>query len=197
MPYEKFEIDRIKHALGDVCLAWGHLEDGVYSILSYIMSGVENTAFELIRNELDFRRALQVCKAHAIANSWDIHCDHIPILVDYIDGPLRSARNRYVHDPIYCGVKSYERTSYVTRYRRPKSFRFIAEIGTHTPVYSEEIYALARAIRSAEKYAASIIKYLDYALEGDELLPTDPTMGLSQLGLHFSIEEYTSLTKAL
>lgn len=158
-----------------MCIAWAHLEEACFVILYYTMRDVEYTAFELIRNELDIRRALQVCKAHAIANRWDRHCDHIPTLVDMVDGEVRVARNRYVHDPIFIGSGSYVRQTYATRYRK-SPHKVHATITQFADVDSEEIYALTRAIRQLERYAGSIVTFLDWRLEGQDFFPDDPDM---------------------
>ncbi|MER9522777.1 hypothetical protein NKI96_04260 [Mesorhizobium sp. M0292] len=195
MAYDEFEIDRIKHALGDMCIAWAHLEEGCFMVLFYTMRDIEYTAYELIRNELDLRGALQVCKGHAVANRWERHSDHIPILVDLIDGEIRAARNRFIHDPITSGVTSYIRQSYVTRY--PKSpHKLDVHIGTHTEVSSEEIYTFTRAVRALERYAGSIVQYLDW-LDGERQFDWEfPSMELAQLGAHFAITEYTQIAKS-
>ncbi len=178
-----------------MCIAWAHLEEACFVILFYTMHDVEYTAFELIRNELDFRRALQVCKGHAIANNWDRHCDHIPTLVDMVDGDTRIARNRYVHDPISAGTNSYVRQMNITRYRK-SPHKIEVQIGDFADVNSDEIYALTRTIRQLEKYASSIVSYLDWRLEGETLDVDDPDMELSRLGAQLAIAEYTSLTQS-
>ncbi|TJW51111.1 MAG: hypothetical protein E5X65_24625 [Mesorhizobium sp.] len=195
MAIHEHELDRIKHALGDMCIAWAHLEEACFVILLYTMSSVELSAFELIRNELDFRGALQVCKGHAVANRWERHSDHIPILVDMIDGEIRSARNRLIHDPITDGVHSYVRTSNVTRYRK-SPHKIHVQIGTYTDVSSDEIYTLTRSIRALERYAGAIIQHLDW-LDGERQIKWEfPSMELAQLGAHFAITEYTQIAKS-
>jgi len=176
-----------------MCIAWAHLEEGCYTILLYTLHDIEYTAYELIRNELDLRRALQVCKAHAVANNWAEHSNHIPALVDLIDNEVRNARNRYVHDPITAGVKSYSRQTYATRFRKTPH-RLDVEMYSFADISSDEIYALTRAIRALESYSGSIIQYLDW-LDGED--PRDwpyPTMESAQLSAYFAIKEYTHLT---
>ena len=153
------------------------------------------SVWEFLRNELDFARALEVCKANAIANNWESHCDHIPVLVDMIDRDIRPKRNRYVHDPITYGTKSFIRQSYRTKYRKTP-FKGIEVIGEYEPVSSDEIYTLTKAIKALEKYAGAIIQYQDW-LDGERHYPWEyPSMDLAQLGAHFSIAEYTQLTKS-
>ncbi|NLS02849.1 hypothetical protein HGP14_05615 [Rhizobium sp. P32RR-XVIII] len=195
MAYDEFEIDRIKHALGDMCTAWAHLEEACFSILFFIM-GTEDTAYQLIRNELDFRRAIQVCKGHAVANHWHDHCDHIPVLVDMIDGDIRVNRNRYVHDPIYYyGSESFERHTYKTRFKKVPFNKLEILLGDYAPISSDEIYALSRAIRALENYAGSIIQFYDW-LEGEEDYLWGKSMASAQLSAYFAISEYTQLTKS-
>lgn len=194
MAYDEYEIDRIKHALGDMCIAWAHLEEGCFTILLYMMNE-SYSVWEFLRGELDFARAIQVCKAHAIGNNWDVHCDHIPVLVDMIDRDIRPPRNRYVHDQISYGVNSFIRQSYRTRYRKIP-FKGLEVVGDYGPITSDEIYALTRSIRALERYAGSIIQHLDW-LEGERHYPWEfPSMELAQLAAHFAIVEYSQHTKS-
>jgi len=194
LAYDKNELDRVKHAIGEMCLAWAHLEDSCFTILLYEMQD-SYSVWEFLRNELDFSRALEVCKAHSIANNWDRHCDHIPVLADMIDRDVRTPRNRYVHDPISYGTNSLIRQTHRTRYKKIP-FKGIHVVGEYGPVSSDEIYALCGAIRALEKYAGSIIQYRDW-LDGERHYPWEfPSMELAQLGAHFAITEYTHLTKS-
>jgi hypothetical protein len=195
LAYDEFEIDRVKHALGDLCHAWADLEDTCFTILFYMMQD-SYTVWEFLRNELDFIRALEVCKAHAVGNNWEAHCDHIPILVEMIDKSVRTPRNRYVHDPVSHGPNSLIRTTHKTRYRKVP-FKGIQVTGEYGPLFSEEIYALGKAVRALDSYAGAIVQYQDW-LDGERHYPWEfPSMEIAQLGAHFAIAEYTHLTKSL
>lgn len=196
MAYDENEIDKIKHALGDMCIAWAHLEDGCYTILNQIVDG-ELSAMEFLRNELDFGRALQVCKAHAIGNNWEAHCEHIPVLVEMIDQTIRPRRNRYVHDPIYSGLGSLERRTPKTRYVNVPFKGVQVLLADYTPIRSTEIYALNNAIRYLESYAGAIIRYQDWLKDDVRSAWDSPKLGVAQLGAYFAISEYTQLTKSL
>jgi len=89
--------DALKWWIGDICIKWAHLEDACMQMLQYIMSA-ELSAFDILRNEIDIRLALRVCKAHAIGNNWGPHCPYTVKVCDAIDAHIRPYRNRLVHD---------------------------------------------------------------------------------------------------
>jgi len=113
-----------------------------------------------------------------------------------IDREVRTPRNRYVHDPISFGSKSFIRITHKTRYRKVP-FKGVEVTGDYTPICSEEIYALTRAIKALDDYAGAIVQHQDW-LDGERHYPWEyPSMELAQLGAHFAIAEYTQFTKSL
>lgn len=50
------EIDDIRLAPGDLCLAWAHLEDGYFTLVTYLIGSSDEGVEETLRNQMDIRQ---------------------------------------------------------------------------------------------------------------------------------------------
>jgi hypothetical protein len=164
----KFPIEDLERAIGRLCIAWAHLEDDFFSLLNYLMGHVDVSAFEILRNELDLRDALEISKNIALHYQADVTSPHIVRLSDYVNNTIRPERNRIVHDPIYgFGGGFLERVTYTSKLRKqPKPARL--EITHYTKIWPGSVNRITGLIEVAESYLSPIIRCLDEGIDEGE-----------------------------
>jgi len=191
------EIDDIRLAIGDLCIAWAHLEDGYYTLVTYQFGAYDGEASDALRNEMDIRRMASFQKAVALARPPSPTGPHIIALADMIDGPLRAARNHYVHDPIYSWGTHFARLEYRTRSKGPKAKPQTTFSRNHA-IKKGEIELLVRCVKLAEDYAGAIIRVLNGELFGDyDDVDGKPDVDTAADKLKAALAEYATLTKDL
>ena len=189
------EIDGILHAFGEMNAAWGHYEDAVFMLLFTVLDIQHGTAEHAIRNEIDLKTATGILKSAAVIDEKLIVRDQILQLVKWTDRPMREDRNRFVHDPIYSGGPGFEQLQYVTRTKRPQSFKPPrASVISARPITKDLLRSFTNAIRKAEAFSAAIQHHLSD--EPEDFLPMTVVEG-RQDDLAKAIASYIDITKSL
>ncbi|WP_422373296.1 hypothetical protein [Hoeflea sp.] len=155
------EIDGIKLALGDMCIAWAHLEDDYFTLALYQFESFDSEISQALQSVLDIRDMAALQKNTALARPRNIITDHLICLADQIDKELRPVRNRFIHDPIFKFNDSYEFVDRTARIRKPQAFKIEITFQNCSPASSERIEAFTKCIRCAHEYAGEIFGILE------------------------------------
>lgn len=192
------EIDGIKLALGDMCIAWARLEDGYFTLALYQFESFDSEVSQALQSILDIRSMAALQKNVAIARPRNIVSDHLVCLADQIDRELRPIRNRYIHDPIYKLGDGYEFVDRTARIRKPQAFQIEINFQTCSPATSERINAFTKCIRLAEEYGAEICGILECMDDAKKWgLPlSDQEARKCRANLTSAIAKYKDLTKS-
>ncbi|SDA90432.1 hypothetical protein [Mesorhizobium qingshengii] len=194
MPDNLSEIDGILHAFGEMNAAWGHYEDALFMLLFTVLDIRNGTAEHAIRNEIDLKTAAAILKSAAVIDEKLKVRDHVLQLVKWTDRPMREDRNRFVHDPIYGGGPGFEQFQYVTRTKRPQSFKPLkVSVISARPITKELLRSFTNAIRKAESFSGAIQHHLSE--EPDDFLPLT-VVEERQEELAKAIASYMDLTKS-
>ena len=184
------EIDDIRLALGDLCIAWAHLEDGYFTLVIYLLGASGEGVEETLRNQMDIRQMAAFQKAIASTRKLNPATPHIVALADIIDEKLLPPRNRYVHDPIYTWITHFSRSEYRTKFG-PTADNPDVKFWKESPIRKGEIELLVECIRLAEEYSGAITAVID-----DDEIDGQARMDDSANALKKAISEYVTLTKS-
>src|SRR6266849_10694227 len=86
-------------AIGYVCVLWASMEVNLDRLLETVLHLENSDVADSLTANIDLREKLEALKAVAfIRKPTDKWFEEVEQLANYVDGVLRPARNRYVHD---------------------------------------------------------------------------------------------------
>jgi hypothetical protein len=123
-PKAQRQFDQLALALGNVCIAWGRIEQDLNEFIEKLAPLNEGDISRSITANLDIRSKIQTIKALAYlrghSESW---FKEMVLILDYIDNNLRPRRNRFIHAGWYIPKGRLTRRTYQIKFERPQSFQ--------------------------------------------------------------------------
>ncbi len=153
------QLEAAAQAIGYVCIYWTWLEDAINLAIDKMVPLDSLTILERERTEIvtiistmgDMRAKMTALRAIAfIRKHDDAWFDKIDKLLAHIDGDLRQARNRFVHDHWTSQKRLLQRRTRVTKIVKPQAFMKHLVTEHSTKVGVKEIWDTGKAIIKAE-----------------------------------------------
>lgn|GEM_PF-3171521 len=171
------------------------MEDAFFDTLNYFFQGVDPQRYDILRNELEMRDAINLLKHMSIDTPIGSTGSHLISLCDTVNSTLRNDRNRIIHDPIY-RIHGYERYTNKTFIRKqPKPVRL--ETFAVARISPELVNALSEAIQDAEKYLGAITLCIDEFLYcGGESVEATVGLDIEARAFEATIASYIAMAKS-
>ena len=150
-------------AIGYICLYWAHLEQVLNATLELLIPMQDREVSRCLTSNVDFRDKIQIAITLGYKRKQrDDWFEYLQKHLNYIDGELRSERNRTIHDTWDWSGPEMIRRQYATKLGKPQSRQpQILTIEHPKTVPVEELWTLAYKIFDASSELSLLnVEYL-------------------------------------